>query len=141
MADGRTVGTVHVIDLEEAGSALAPRAGIAVGREDTLSRVHRIAVWSVCMRVKSASSHSSTSVTLTHGTAPGSAAGGTWLQPSSRSARARDPSNACMHIERLSARGSGVQGEGDAGTAPHAPWATSVEHWARIVREAAQIIG
>ena len=35
---------VHVIDLERAGSALAPRAGIAVGREDTLARVHRLAV-------------------------------------------------------------------------------------------------
>jgi hypothetical protein len=30
-----------------------------------------------------------------------------------------------------------VQGTGDAGTAHHAPWATSVGHWARIVREAA----
>ena len=44
MADGRTVGTVHVIDLEGSGSALASRAGIAVGREDTLARVHRLAV-------------------------------------------------------------------------------------------------
>jgi hypothetical protein len=34
-----------------------------------------------------------------------------------------------------------VQGEGDAGTAHHAPWATSVGHGARIVREAAQSIG
>src|SRR5262249_30628405 len=31
---------VYVINLEWSGSALAPRAGIAVGREDTLSRVH-----------------------------------------------------------------------------------------------------
>ena len=30
-----------------------------------------------------------------------------------------------------------MQGEGDAGTVQHAPWATSVEHGARIVREAA----
>src|SRR5262252_3184927 len=102
MADGRTVGTVHVSDLAGAGSALAPRAGIAVGREDPLSRVHRLAVWLVSMRVKSTSSQSSTGVKLTHGTTPGSAEGGTWLQPSSRSARAMDPSNALMCIERLS---------------------------------------
>src|SRR5262249_2535492 len=44
MADGRTVGTRHGSDVGGAGSALAPRAGMAVGREDTLARVHRIAV-------------------------------------------------------------------------------------------------
>jgi hypothetical protein len=83
------------------------------GRDDALARVHRIAVWLVCMRVKSASSHASTGVTLTHGIAPGSAAGGTGLQPSSsRSARARDPSNARRRIERLSVKGRQCAGRG-----------------------------
>ena len=34
-----------------------------------------------------------------------------------------------------------MQGVGDAGSAQHAPWATSVGHRVRIVREAAQSIG
>src|SRR5207237_1928481 len=103
---------VNVINLERSGGALAPRAPASQGRDDALARVHRIAVWSVCMRVKSASSHSSTGVKLTHGTAPGSAEGGTWLQPSRRSARAMDPRNAFMRIERLSARGRRCAGSG-----------------------------
>src|SRR5262245_41179430 len=82
---------VHMVNLQP-GGALAPRAPASQGRYDALARGHRIAVWSVWRRVKSTSSHASTGVTLTHGTAPGSAAGGTWLQPSSRSVRARDPS-------------------------------------------------
>jgi hypothetical protein len=95
---------VNMVNLERSGGALAPRAPASQGRDDALARVHRMAVWSVCMRVKSASSHSSTGVKLTHGIAPGNAAGGTGLQPSSsRSARARDPSKALRHIERLSA--------------------------------------
>src|SRR5262249_51002836 len=96
---------VDMVNLERSGGALAPRAPASQGRYDALARVHRLAVWSVCMRVKSASSHSSTGVKLTHGTAPGSAEGGTWLQPSNRSARARDPSKALRRIDRLSARG------------------------------------
>jgi hypothetical protein len=67
---------VQMINLQACG-ALALRAPASHGRYDALSRVHRIAVWSVSMRVKSASSHSSTGVKLTHGIAPGSAMGGT----------------------------------------------------------------
>src|SRR6516162_5407109 len=97
---------VHMVNLEGAGGALAPRAPASQGRDDALARGHRIAVWSVWRRVKSTSSYASTGVKLTHGTAPGRAAGGPRLQPSSRSARARDPSKALRRIERLSARGS-----------------------------------
>src|SRR4030095_9446386 len=95
----------NMVNLERSGGVLALRTPASQGRYDALSRVHRIAVWSLWMRVKSASSQSSTGVKLTHGIAPGSAAGGTWLQPSSRTARVRDPSNALMRIDRLSVRG------------------------------------